>query len=192
MCGILGITSFNIEPDIELFKKSLLLIKHRGPDETNIVKNDNILFGHNRLVVVDKENGKQPMEYDGYTIIYNGELYNTEEIREKLLDIGYKFDGYSDTEVLLKAYHYYKEECLNLLNGIFAFAIYYDNKVFMARDRVGVKPLYYTTVNNELMLASEIKPIINYYRMDAITVNGLRELLAMGPSHTLGLTPFDH
>ncbi len=192
MCGILGITSFNIEPNEELFRESLLLIKHRGPDETNIIKKDSILFGHNRLVVVDKENGKQPMEYDGYTIVYNGELYNTEEIRKKLLEVGYKFDGYSDTEVLLKAYHYYKEKCLELFNGIFAFAIYHDNIVFLARDRVGVKPLYYTVSNNELMFSSEIKPITNYYGMNAITVNGLRELLAMGPSHTLGLTPFDY
>ncbi len=192
MCGIQGITSFNIEPNTELFKESLSLMKHRGPDETNIIKRNNILFGHNRLVVVDKENGKQPMEYEGYIIIYNGELYNTEEIREKLLAVGYKFDGYSDTEVLLKAYHYYKEGCLELLNGIFAFAIYHDNRIFIARDRVGVKPLYYTTVSSELMVASEIKPILNYYGMNAITINGLRELLAMGPSHTLGLTPFDY
>ncbi len=192
MCGILGVTTFNIEPNIESFEESLSLIKHRGPDETNIIRNNNMLFGHNRLVVVDKENGKQPMSYDDYTIIYNGELYNTDEVRSKLLEVGYKFDGYSDTEVLLKAYHCYKEECLKMLNGIFAFAIYHDKKVFMARDRVGVKPLYYTTVNNELMVASEIKPIRNYYNMDAVTINGLRELLAMGPSHTLGLTPFDH
>ncbi len=192
MCGILGITSFNVSPDILMFNESLSLIAHRGPDETNIVHENNYLFGHNRLVVVDKENGKQPMTYEGYTIVYNGELYNSDEIRSKLIEVGYKFDGYSDTEVLLKAYHYYKEGCLELLNGIFAFAIYHNNRVFLARDRLGVKPLYYTKVKDELMFSSEIKPIINYYKMNAITINGLRELLAMGPSHTLGLTPFDY
>ncbi len=192
MCGILGITSFNIKPNIDKFEESLKLINHRGPDETKRIQRDNFLFGHNRLIVVDKENGKQPMEYDGYTIVYNGELYNSDEIRNKLLEVGYEFNGYSDTEVLLKAYHYFKEECLEQLNGIFAFAIYHDDKIFLARDRVGVKPLYYSTVMNELMFSSEIKPITSYYGMNAITTSGLRELLAMGPSHTLGLTPFDH
>ncbi len=192
MCGILGVTSFNSTPNVDLFSDSLQLIKHRGPDETRVIRKNNILFGHNRLVVVDRENGKQPMEYDGYIIVYNGELYNSDEIRSKLLGFGYEFDGYSDTEVLLKAYHYYKEECLELLNGIFAFAVYHDNKVFIARDRVGVKPMYYSTIRDELIFSSEIKPITHYYGMNAITIDGLRELLAMGPSHTLGLTPFDY
>lgn len=112
------------------------------------------MFGHKRLVVIDPECGRQPMtkqkEDNSYTICYNGELYNTEDIRKELLKKGYTFRGHSDTEVLLASYMEWKEECVHHLNGIYAFAVWdsADEKLFIARDRLGVKPLFFmkTTV----------------------------------------------
>ena len=107
-------------------------LEKRGPDEEGVFLESNVNFGHKRLSIVDIENGKQPMSCKindtTYTIVYNGQLYNTDEIRKTLLDSGFEFRGHSDTEVLLKAYIYYKKDVLKYLNGIFAFAVWNETE----------------------------------------------------------------
>ncbi len=124
-------------------------VAHRGPDETGYWYDTHIGFGHQRLIVVDPEGGKQPMkemvDKNRYVLIYNGELYNTEDLRKELLKAGWTFHSHSDTEVLLKSYIEWGESHVEKLNGIFAFAIWDSAKeqLFLARDRVGVKPLFF-------------------------------------------------
>ena len=115
-----------------------------------------------RLSVVDIEQGKQPMSFHQYTMVYNGELYNTEEIRQELLKAGYTFKGHSDTEVLLKAYVCFQERVVEKLNGIYAFAVWdsKEQRLFVARDRAGVKPLYYYELPDGIIFASEQKQIL--------------------------------
>ena len=190
MCGIVGVTNYNHSCRYERFIESVKLLKRRGPDEYGFKFGEEYSFGHNRLVVIDKEGGHQPYSFMGYHLVYNGELYNTKEIRDELIALGYLFDGYSDTEVLLKAFHAWKEDALNRLEGIFAFGIFYDNKLFIARDRAGVKPLYYMVRDGDLFFASEIKSILHYYDYHDVDLDGLREVLGMGPSNSLGKTPY--
>ena len=134
-------------------------------------------------------------KYNGntYTIVYNGQIYNTQEIKEELKQNGFTFDTYSDTEILLKSYILFKEKIVNKLNGIFAFAIW-DTKnktLFMARDHFGVKPLYYCVINNHLVIASEIKAILEFPDITAtLDMQGMCELLGIGPAHTSGITAF--
>lgn len=195
MCGIVGIINFhkNILDDKDiLFKMENTLIK-RGPDEEGHYLSNNVLLGHRRLVVVDKEGGKQPMikniENNEYVLIYNGELYNTEDIRKDLLIKGFKFKSYSDTEVLLNSYICYKEKCVEKLNGIFSFAIFdkKENTIFLARDQMGVKPLFYSIKDNNIIFASEIKAILCHPNIKAvIDRKGLTELFALGPARMPG------
>ena len=128
-----------------------------------------------------------------YTIVYNGQIYNTKELRETLVSNGFNFKGHSDTEVLLKAYIHYGSEVCNHLNGIFAFAIW-NNKtqeLFLARDHFGIKPLYYTFSNNNLIFASEIKAILEHPEITArIDETGIKELFGIGPAHSPGNCPF--
>jgi asparagine synthase (glutamine-hydrolysing) len=124
-----------------------------------------------------------------YIIIYNGELYNTEDIRKELIDNGFSFEGWSDTEVLLNAYICWGEECLEKLNGIYAFAIWETQRqnLFLARDRIGVKPLFYFEKNGTFLFASEIKAILAHPMTDAaINKTGLAEIFAIGPGRTPG------
>ncbi len=190
MCGFVGVMNKNNKLNIPLFKESLELLNHRGPDSDGYFMTDNVMLGHKRLVVIDKSNGNQPMLYDDTVIIYNGELYNTEELRQDLISKGYSFVGHCDTEVLLKMYHYYGENCLDYLNGIYSFVIYEDKKIFAARDRAGVKPLYYYCNDEEIVVASEMKSILKYKSINKVTIRGLQEILAVGPSHTPGVTPY--
>lgn len=133
-------------------------LSKRGPDETNVWTGLHVGFGHKRLVVVDPSGGKQPMikEKNGqnYIISYNGELYNTEDIRKELLIKGYSFHGHSDTEVLLTAYMEWEEKCVDHLNGIFAFAVWDERKeqLFIGRDRLGVKPLFLLNIEKDFFL----------------------------------------
>ena len=132
MCAILGWNNpkENLLPNMGLFKDMLKLMECRGKDSKGYYFLNHVLLGHNRLSIIDLENGKQPMQYEEYVIVYNGELYNTEEIRQELIKNGYSFTTFSDTEVLLKAYHCYKEKVLNKIEGIYAFAIYNKNLGF--------------------------------------------------------------
>ncbi len=124
-----------------------------------------------------------------YTMIYNGELYNTEDIRRELIKRGHQFKGHSDTEVLLTSYIEWKEDCVRHLNGIFAFVIWdeAEEKIFAARDRLGVKPFFYSEKGSSLIIGSEIKAILAHPDVEAkIGFDGLSEVLALGPSHTPG------
>jgi asparagine synthase (glutamine-hydrolysing) len=128
-------------------------------------------------------------EDNSYTICYNGELYNTEDIRKELLKKGYTFRGHSDTEVLLASYMEWKEECVHHLNGIYAFAVWdsADEKLFIARDRLGVKPLFFYENNGNFLFASEIKALLANPEVDALLdQEGLQEIMALGPSRSPG------
>ena len=151
-------------------------------------------FGHKRLIVVDPEGGRQPMSkqkdwLSNYTICYNGELYNTEDIRKVLHTKGYSFKGHSDTEVLLTAYIEWAEECVNYLNGIYAFAIWDSKKeqLFIGRDRLGVKPLFFREHKKGFIFASETKAILAHPEVKTeIDHEGLAEIFGMGPSRSPG------
>ena len=152
MCGIVGMVDFhkNIKKEEKTLTKMIKTLERRGPDSEGEYYSDNVLLGHRRLIVVDPAGGRQPMiKVVGgkkYIIVYNGELYNTEDLRKELLEENYTFEAYCDTEVLLTAYIAWGINVVNKLNGIFAFAIYDEDKkqVFLARDPMGVKPLFYS------------------------------------------------
>mgnify|MGYP000311867845 FL=1 len=195
MCGIVGIINFhkNILDDKDILFKMENSLTKRGPDEEGHYLSKNVLFGHRRLVVVDKDGGKQPMikniENREYILIYNGELYNTEDLRKDLFNKGFKFNSYSDTEVLLNSYIYYKEKAVEKLNGIFSFAVFdkKENTIFLARDQMGVKPLFYSIKNNNIIFASEIKAILCHPDIKPIVdEKGLTELFALGPARIPG------
>lgn len=169
MCGIFG--AVHSRKDQVHTEAILKTIAHRGPDDKDIYQASNVLFGHVRLSIQDlTTRGHQPMHStDGsYTIIFNGEIYNHWEIREDLIKKGYSFISTSDTETLLYAYVEYGKECLQQLNGIFSFAIHdkKQNKVFIARDHLGVKPLYYYHDKDLLLFSSELKALLHVDKAD--------------------------
>jgi len=200
MCGIAGWIDFknNIREQQAIIQTMVNSLIPRGPDAEGIWSSPHALLGHRRLVVVDPVGGAQPMTRYGkganYTIVYNGELYNTLEIRRTLENCGYSFQTRnSDTEVLLTAYIEWGAACVHKFNGIFAFAIWDQEKehLFMARDRVGVKPLFYINQGSKLIFASELKALLIHPEVEAeIDEEGLAELLVMGPSRTPGLGVF--
>ena len=199
MCGIAGEISFgcSVIKNKDSFLKMQKVLAPRGPDQNGIFIKDNVALIHSRLCVIDIENGIQPMttKYgeNEYTLVYNGELYNTEEIRNELIGHGHKFIGHSDTEVILKSYIEWKENCLERFNGIFAFAIWDDKeqRLFFARDRIGVKPLFYTIKNNSFIFASEIKAILQHKYVDPIIdENSIAEIVFIGPGRTPGCGVF--
>lgn len=163
MCGING---FNFE-DKNLIERMNLKIKHRGPDDSGFFVGGGFSVGNDRLAIIDLSNrARQPMLNDdkSLAIVYNGEIFNFKDIRGRLEILGYKFNSDSDTEVLLKSYEEWGHECLNELNGIFAFAILHINegKIFFARDRAGVNPLYYYFDGKRIIFSSEIKAIFEH------------------------------
>jgi asparagine synthase (glutamine-hydrolysing) len=189
MCGFVGWVNNKdrIKKKKNILKKMTETLTYRGPDATDYYFKNHILLGHNRLAIIDIEKGHQPMSYKNYTIVYNGELYNTDFIRGILLSHGYTFDTTCDTEVLLKAYVHFKEKVLDIIEGIYAFAIYDGKKIFMVRDRLGVKPLFYSKIGHNFIFASEIKAILKSDIVKPIiTKNSLLELLALGPSKSPG------
>ncbi|HBM45777.1 MAG: Asparagine synthetase [Parcubacteria group bacterium GW2011_GWF2_38_76] len=171
MCGILGIVSSKDENISEsVFRESLSLMSHRGPDGMNIKKNVGCILGHVRLSIIDLSDlGKQPMycEFNNkkLMIVFNGEIYNYLEIRDSLLKEGFVFKTKTDTEVLVAAYSLWGENCLDRLNGMFSFAIWDVNRreLFAARDRIGKKPFFYYKHGDTLVFSSEIKAIRNIF-----------------------------
>ncbi|MFJ7677313.1 asparagine synthase (glutamine-hydrolyzing) [Peribacillus sp. NPDC097206] len=195
MCGITGWVHFqkNLRTETETLEQMTKTLAKRGPDEENVWSDTHVAFGHKRLTVVDAEGGKQPMTKEHgngrYTLCYNGELYNTEDIRKQLLLKGYSFKGHSDTEVLLTSYIEWKEKCVELFNGIFAFAIWDENeqKLFIGRDRMGVKPFFYAERKGGFIFGSEIKAILAHPDVKTeIDREGLAQVLGVGPSRTPG------
>ena len=199
MCGIAGWIDKNtdISQKNKVISKMSETLIRRGPDEHGEYIDKNIALVHRRLTVIDPEGGHQPMyaKYKGetYTIVYNGELYNAQELKDELIKEGCVFSGHSDTEVLLNAYIRYKENCVDKLNGIFAFAVWEKNKekLFLARDPVGVKPLFYYEYGGGIIFASEIKTLLaNPLYTPDIDREGLCELFFMSPGRTCGKCPF--
>lgn len=197
MCGICGyMQNDKISDDIIItnMKNSIL---QRGNSENNIYLYNNVALGHARLSIIDIKNGKQPMERivdnKRYTISYNGEIYNTNILKNILISKGFEFETECDTEVLLYLYIAFKENMLKFINGIFAFAIYdeYDNSIFIAKDRLGIKPLFYTVKNDKFIFSSEIKGIFaSGFISPVIGKEELVELFALGPAHSPGKTYF--
>lgn len=189
MCGIAGMVGLPIlDTD-----KMLETMARRGPDGQGCFEDGECCLLHSRLAIIDPKGGAQPMSLalgeKAYTIVYNGELYNTAELRSRLSALGHLFLGHSDTEVLLHAYAQWGEKCLAELNGIFAFAVWehHSKQLFLARDRIGVKPLFYSLHKGGLLFASEMKTILAYPGMEArLDAKGAAEILLLGPGRMPG------
>jgi len=184
MCGIAG---FNWE-DKELIRNMDDVLKHRGPDGEGVYTNKGISLGHRRLSIIDLSSaGKQPMcnEEGTIWITYNGEIYNFKELRENLEHKGHKFKSQTDTEVIIHAYEEWGHNCLQRFNGMFAFAIWDENKkeLFLARDRLGIKPLYYYWDSETFIFASEIKAILVWKEFKRkINYDSLQEIFQLSYS----------
>lgn len=199
MCGLIGWinTQMNISTEKYIIEKMTNTLSKRGPDSFGIYSSKYALLGHRRLSVVDPEGGGQPMIKaigdNIYVIIYNGELYNTDEIRDKLKARGHVFKSYSDTEVLLTAYIEWGEDCVRYFNGIFAFGIWDENhqKLFIARDPLGVKPLFYTQKDSSFIFGSELKALLAHPEVKPIIDSGgILEIFGLGPARTPGNAVF--
>lgn len=187
MCGIAGWIDFNrdIKYETNTVRKMGKTLAPRGPDQQGIYADAHCCFAHRRLIVIDPQNGRQPMHRDGCTICYNGELYNTDEVREQLQALGFKFWSHSDTEVLLTAYIAWGSDCLRRLNGIFAFAVWEERTetLFLARDRLGVKPLYIYRFDKGLLFASEPKALLAHpYVKPVLDRESIAQIMLIGPA----------
>ena len=192
MCGIAGVISFreDMRAEAEACGKMQAALIRRGPDQRGIFLSQEAALVHTRLAVIDISGGRQPMTVTSggrdYTIIYNGELYNTAELRREL---GCEFLTASDTEVVLRSYIEWGENCVERFNGIFAFAVYdsAEHRVFLARDRIGVKPLFYYETADKFIFASELSVLLeNPDIPHEIDEYGAAELLLMAPGRTQG------
>ena len=199
MCGITGFVNFekNIHDSFYILKNMCKTLEKDDSNDEDFYFSKHSALAHKRLSAIDVKNEKPPMTfiYQGktYTIVYNGQLYNTIELRQELKRHGFEFKSNSETEVLLKSYIHYGKDVCKFLNGVFSFAIWNndDEELFIARDQFGIKPLYYCVINNYLVFASEIKAILEFPMCKAILdKQGISELFGIGPSHTPGLTPF--
>ncbi len=195
MCGITGWIDLkrDLSDEGRMLEAMGATMRQRGPDAGGIWLSPHAAFAHRRLIVIDPVGGEQPMvrERQGhkYVLVYNGELYNTDELRQELINHGYMFRSHSDTEVLLIAYMEWGTACVERLNGIFAFAVWdgKEQKLFAARDRLGVKPLFYTQKGSSFLFGSEIKALLSHpYVESAVDATGLAEILALGPGRTPG------
>ena len=191
MCGISGMVG--LESDAGIIEKMLSTMRRRGPDSSGSYQNAETVLLHSRLAIIDPEGGRQPMELsfggERYVIVYNGEVYNTEELRHMLLRFGHRFLGHSDTEVVLHAYAQFGEQCVRHINGIFAFAVWEEKsrRLFLARDRIGVKPLFYKQHEEGFLFASEMKTILAYPGVKAqLDEFGARQLILLGPGRLPG------
>ncbi len=191
MCSILGIINFkDSTADVtqEVLSEMGRTLAHRGPDQKGLFRSENVCFYHNRLAVIDVENGLQPMtvvfEGKSYTIVYNGEIYNADELRTELITSGVTFSTHCDTEVVLYSYIIWGLNCSEKLNGIYAFVIYDEEnrRVYLSRDRMGVKPFFYTQLGNTLIFSSEVKAILKHPKIKAeLADEGIWQILYLSP-----------
>lgn len=193
MCGIFGIINKKAEFSDSVSDKILETLNKRGPDNKGVYCDNTVFLGHTRLSIIDIEGGSQPMTdiESGLTIVFNGEIYNYKTIRDELIEKGHTFHTSSDTEVILKSYLEYGEDCVDHLDGMFAFVIWDANTktAFMARDRFGEKPLYYSVVDGTLYFASEIKALLQTGVVepiiDTISIDNYLTLLYVPPWRTI-------
>jgi len=185
MCGICGIFIFNEKKKVEksILEKMTKKLRHRGPDGEGYFLKGNIGLGHTRLIIIDPETGDQPIsnENNFIWIVFDGEIYNYIELREFLIKKGHIFKTKSDAEIIIHLYEEYGENCLECLRGMFAFAIWDEKRkrLFVARDRIGEKPIYYYHKNGKFVFASEIKALLEFpeYRKE-INFEGINYLFA--------------
>ena len=191
MCAIAGVLDLSVDP--QTLDKMLSTMVRRGPDGSGICRENGCTLLHTRLAIIDPDGGQQPMSLtwggSTYHMVYNGELYNTEEIRQELGSLGHMFLGHSDTEVVLHSYAQWGRGCVDRFNGIFAFAIWEKERerLFIARDRIGVKPLFYSLHQGGLLFASEMKTILTYPTMKArLDETGAMQVIMLGPGRMPG------
>ena len=196
MCGIAGIISFreDMRGEMKVCESMQHALRRRGPDQRGIAIYPEAALVHTRLAVIDIEGGRQPMTLRQgereYTIVYNGELYNSADIRREL---GGDFLTRSDTETVLRSYMEWGESCVDRFNGIYAFAVYdqAEHRVFLARDRIGVKPLFYAETGGKLIFASELPALLCHPDVPAeIDAEGAAGLLLIAPGRTPGCGVF--
>jgi asparagine synthase (glutamine-hydrolysing) len=179
MCGIVG---FNNKNTYKL-ENMLNTIVHRGPDDAGMYESDEVSLGHRRLSILDlSEYGHQPMIYEHIVMVFNGEVYNFKEIQEELIVCGYAFKSDSDSEVILKAFHKWGLKAVDKFIGMFAIALYdkHEELLYLIRDRVGVKPLYYSLNMDNFVFASEMKPIMEFYEKSQVNKEALFEYFQYG------------
>jgi asparagine synthase (glutamine-hydrolysing) len=164
MCGICGKISWDEPVDVFLVQRMMDMMVHRGPDDEGTYVEQQVVLGHRRLSIIDLNNGKQPICNEDGTVwvVFNGEIYNFRQLREELLQAGHRFKTQTDTEVIVHLYEQYGEQCVDRLSGMFAFAVWdvRKKKLILARDRVGIKPLYYSLGKKSLTFASEMRALI--------------------------------
>jgi asparagine synthase (glutamine-hydrolysing) len=166
MCGICGHVTFDGAPaDTDALGRMVERLAPRGPDASGIHAQGRVAFGHRRLKIIDLSNhGQQPMVDSelGLTLVFNGCIYNYRELKAELEGKGYRFFSTSDTEVILKAYHAWGQDCVQRLQGMFAFAVHErdSGRVVLARDRLGIKPLYYSQRADGILFASSLPAIL--------------------------------
>ena len=199
MCSIAGAIDFqtDLRGQTDALRAMQRAMVRRGPDQKGEYITEHAALLHDRLAVIDIENGRQPMtNRDGlrtYTIVYNGEIYNTDEVRGDLIARGQTFSGHSDTEVVLKSFIQWGEKCVDHLNGIFAFAIWdsMERRLFIARDRMGVKPFFYAIRRGAFLFASELKGLLAHPLVEPLVDReGVLEVLLTGPGRTPGYGVF--
>lgn len=195
MCGITGWIDWenDLTQQKPIVAAMAATLAYRGPDAEGMWLSPNAALAHRRLIVVDPKGGTQPMirkrGNNTYVMTYNGELYNTPELRRELKARGHNFHGHSDTEVLLVSYMEWGPSCVERLNGIYAFAVWNDaeKSLFLARDRMGVKPLFYAQIGGALLYGSELKTLLAHPDVKPeVDAEGLAEIFALGPSRTPG------
>ena len=196
MCAIAGIIDFDGR-ELHIDEEKLLeTMARRGPDQRGAYRRGPARLFHTRLAVVDPEGGKQPFLLSargGLALVYNGELYNTVELRNVLVGLGHRFEGHSDTEVVAHAYAEWGADCVKRFNGIFAFAVWEEERrrLFLARDRMGVKPLFFSMAEDRLCFASELKTLLECPGVSRrVGREGLLEVMLLGPGRTPGCGVF--
>ena len=189
MCGIAGLVGLPADRDTQ--QRILATMARRGPDGSGVFQDKGCTLLHSRLAIIDPAGGAQPMTAGRLTMVYNGELYNTAELRRELEGLGHVFRTRSDTEVVLRAFDQWGDGCLQRLNGIFAFGVWDGRDLFLARDRIGVKPLFYKLHRGGLLFGSEIKNILACPGVRAeLDEEGAAELVLLGPGRTPGCGVF--
>ncbi|MBQ8923765.1 MAG: asparagine synthase (glutamine-hydrolyzing) [Lachnospiraceae bacterium] len=199
MCGIAGFFnpkidfSDNLKSNINILNNMIKSMKMRGPDDDGYSIINHCCFAHTRLSIIDLADGKQPMKVVNhglnYHIVFNGEIYNHPEIKDELLSLGYVFNTKSDTEIIANAFIHWGAGFAKKLNGIFAIAIYDEqrNTLYLFRDHFGIKPLYYTRLGDTTVFSSRIDSLFEYPRIrPALDINGFNEIFTIGPAKTYG------